>query len=383
LPKFAIIGSRGYPNYYGGFETLVRHLGPYLADQGHDVTVYARETGIGKRSDVVDGITTRFTSGLDRKAVSTLSFGRSAIADAVRRHFDAALILNVANGLFLKKLANAGIPTAVNVDGLEWERAKWGRVAKRTFLRGANESVRHANELIFDSRVVEQVWEHRFGRKGTFIPYGAPVLQHKSTSRLKTAGLPSSGYLLAVMRIVPENNLDLLLDALDHLPRSIPTVVVGDSNYKHPTVHRLRNMSNAGRVTALGHVNDQDLLNDLWMNCAVYWHGHSVGGTNPSLLQAMGAGAPCLALDTPFNREVLDNDEHLVNGEPKAVAKSVEAILESPDRAQRMREWGRRVIADRYTWQAICQSYEDVLLKLAKQPAHDHVPMAAEGRLSA
>jgi thymidylate kinase len=319
----------------------------------------------------------RITHGLDRKSTSTLSFGLTASLDLASKGCDAALVLNVANGFYLPLLDRAGVPTCVNVDGLEWLRGKWGWPARQVFLRGAVATARYADALIFDSRAVAEVWLARFGRDGYFIPYGAPVLRSVGSSRLRSLELPTHGYVLVVARLVPENNAELLLDAVEALPSPPPVVVVGDSNYEHPTVQRTRRLAQAKKVHWLGHVDDEMLLDELWANAGVYWHGHSVGGTNPALLQALGAGAPTIALDTPFNREVIGRPDQLVPQDAGLLSDRIARVLQSSSLAEDYRDWGRRTVAERYSWDAVCSEYERVLERLASMRASGTAGRAA------
>ena len=364
MSKLAILGSRGYPSSYGGFETLVRRLAPFLVTRGHDVTVFGRR---GARLIAADpaGVHVRTTRGLEHKSLSTLSYGLTSIVEASRRGFDAALVLNVANGYFLPALRRAGTPTAVNVDGLEWMRAKWGAVARTVFRGGAAATARWADELVYDSRALGEIWRERFGRPGAFIPYGADVLEDVPVDRLEANGLPTEGYVLAVARLVPENNVELLLDGLELLSPRPPVVIVGDANYENPTSARLQRLSAGEDFHWLGHVDDPLLLDQLWAHAGVYWHGHSVGGTNPALLQALGAGAPTVALDTPFNREVVEADDQLVPPAAAAVAERIERVLSRPDIAASFRDHGRATIRERYTWAQCCSNYEELLERLA------------------
>jgi hypothetical protein len=146
-------------------------------------------------------------------------------------------------------------------------------------------------------------------------------------------------------------------------------VLVGAANYDHATVRRVRTLADAKRIHWLGHVHDQDLLDELWANAAVYWHGHSVGGTNPGLLQALGAGAPTIALDTPFNREVIDHDDQLIDSNAVALGERISALLQSPALAQTFRDRGRRIVSTRYSWDSVCEAYETLLEELAASRA--------------
>ena len=157
--RLAIIGSRGFPSTYGGYETLVRHIAPEWVDQGHEVTVYCRQRAAPRsRLTSVEGVRCIWTPGLDSKSLSTLSFGASSNVDAALRGYDAALVLNVANGFYLPLLKARRIPTVVNTDGIEWERGKWSKTAQKVFYRGAAMTARHADVLVADSQAIARIW---------------------------------------------------------------------------------------------------------------------------------------------------------------------------------------------------------------------------------
>jgi glycosyltransferase involved in cell wall biosynthesis len=363
--KLAIVGSRGYPSTYGGFETFVREIAPWLARKGHDTTVYTRYKGPeAARCWKRDEVRCRWTPGRDKKAVSTVTFGATGILDAATRSYDVVLALNIALGPFIPALRAAGTPVALNVDGLEWLRGKWGPAAKRAFRFGAWSAARSASRLVVDSRALADVWLRRYGVETTFIPYGAHVLQARPDLP-SGSGLEPDAYVLVVSRITPENNVGLTLDAMERLRWPVPVVVAGTANYAEPVQLRINRLHQAGRVRWLGHVDDQELLAALWANCAVYVHGHSVGGTNPALLQALGAGAPTVALETPFNREVLEAQEQLYRPDAAALAALIGRYLGDPGLRERAGVVGKRLVGMRYRWDDVCRSYLDLLVGLA------------------
>lgn len=361
LRRVAILGSRGFPSTYGGYETLVRHLARAWTDQGLDVTVYCRAKDEGRARWTSEGVACRWTPGLDTKSLSTLSFGLTSHLDASLRRFDAALVLNVANGFFLPALRAAGTATVVNTDGIEWERGKWGWAARRVFLAGAQATARFADTLIADSQSIADIWQEKFGVPSTFIPYGAPVLEGIDADRVEALGFQPGSYALVVARLIPENNIELALDALDMLSHRVPAVVVGSANYDAAIERRLQELDQRGAVRWLGHVSDQDLLDQLWANCGVYLHGHSAGGTNPALLQALGAGAPTLALATKFNSEVIGEDTQLFSKDATHLAKMIDSLLRDGSRRAQMAEHGRRRVAERYAWPDVINRYFDAL----------------------
>ncbi len=364
--RFGILGSRGYPSTYGGYETLVRHLAPYLVEAGHEVAVYCRDHNGGPRAWTADGVRCIASPGLETKSLSTLSFGMTSTMDASLRHFDAMLVLNIANGFWFPALRAARTPFAVNTDGIEWERGKWSTLGRATFRAAARMTAWHADALVCDSQAIAEIWKKLFHRESNFIPYGAPVLENVGCSRIKPLGLANERYVLVVARLVPENNVELTLDALDLLGEDAPrAVIVGSANFDSPIESRLKEAQASQRVQWLGHVDDQDLLNELWANAAVYAHGHSVGGTNPSLLQALGAGAPTLALNTPFNTEVLPYPDQQFSRDADELAARIKQVVDSPTLREQMSDRGRRIVGRCYAWGDVCDAYTDLLTSLA------------------
>lgn len=357
-----MIGTRGYPSYYGGFETAIRKLAPYLVDSGWDVTVYGRKGST--RLDDPDAdqrVHTRITKGLETKSLSTLSYGLSSSIDAARRRPNVALVMNVANGFYLPLLRFSGIPTLVNVDGIEWDRAKWSPRAKRAFRTGAQLTARWASSLVFDARAIESYWNEHFGAEGNFIPYGGDVPPAMSVPD----GLTHRGYVLIVARLVPENSVPEFFHAVPAIAERYPVVIVGSAGYGgelDAAAERL--VANHTSVSWLGHVSDDALLLSLWQHAGVYFHGHSVGGTNPALVQAMAAGAPVLARDTIYNREVLGPHGAFVTADPESITKSVLEMMSNPAALDRAAESNIGRAERHYAWTEICAKYEQSLRAL-------------------
>lgn len=354
----AIIGTRGYPSYYGGFETAVRKLAPYLADSGWDVTVYGRKNvrvDQGQRDNRVRSVK---TVGIENKSLSTLSFGLTSCLHAMWKRPDVALVMNVANGFWLPLLALRGIPTVINVDGIEWERAKWGRLAKGMFLLGAKMTARFGTTLVADSREIARRWQQDFSRSSVFIPYGGDPVSVRSTAD----NLPARRYVLAVARFVPENTIPEFIEAARGLAADYDVVIVGSSGYGGPMEQAVQQLVDAHpKVHWLGHISDDQRLLSLWKDCGVYFHGHSVGGTNPALVQAMANGAPVVARDTVYNREVLGLAGVFCEPTPDSIETALRTVMESHELQQELSEASLRRVEDGYTWAAVCQSYEETL----------------------
>lgn len=360
----AIIGSRGYPSYYGGFETLVRRLSPYLADCGWDVTVYGRDgttdlTG-GEHDPRVRSVT---TVGIETRTLSTLSYGLSSVAHAAWKRPDVAFVMNVANGYWLPLLKARRIPTLVNVDGIEWERAKWSRQAKAVFRTGASLTARFGDQLVYDSQALGERWQAEFKRDGVFIPYGGTIPE-KSAPRNE---LESGSYALMVARFVPENSIEEFFAAAELLSHRWTVVIVGSSGYGGEFDNRAESLSaGSDRIHWLGHINDDKYLFSLFEHAGVYFHGHSVGGTNPALVQAMACGAPVVARDTAFNREVLGEAGVFVEPESSAIARQLEIVLGDQALQANLRAKVLQRQGAAYTWEGVCATYEKTLRAMSR-----------------
>ncbi|PNW08304.1 glycosyl transferase [Microbacterium testaceum] len=359
-----IVGTRGYPSYYGGFETAVRKLAPYLADQGWEVSVFGR-SGLDS-SATTDGdprINSIVTRGIDTKQLSTLSYGFTSMVRTAIRKPDVALVMNVANGFWLPLLRLRGIPTLVNVDGIEWDRAKWGRLAKAMFKLGARCTARWANELVFDAKAIGTRWQTDFQRDGTFIPYGG---DETPIDLPVEPGLTARKYVLLVARFVPENTVREFFAAVPSLAEQWDVVIVGSSGYGGELDELAKQLDdNHPRVRWLGHVRDDARLLSLWSNAGAYFHGHSVGGTNPALVQAMAAGAPVVARDTVYNREVLGNNALFVDADSVVLSEAVMRMMQREDVAE-VADTNRARAREHYSWPDVCASYHSALLALTR-----------------
>lgn len=351
----AIIGTRGYPSFYGGFETAVRYLAPHLAQHGWDVTVYGRpgqtnDTAV-KPDHRVRRITTR---GVDSNLLSTLTYGLSSVLHAAfRGRPNVALVMNVANGYWLPILKWTRVRTVVNVDGIEWHRAKWSRLGKLVFKGGAYFTARYADHLVFDSKAIGQYWQSVLSRDGTFIPYGGTPTQSRDVP------LPTARpFVLMVARFVPENTVREFIAAIPTLTPEIDVVMVGNAPVGSELHQRAAAAAELPHVYWLGHVSDDTLLDELWRRCAVYFHGHTVGGTNPALVQAMAQGANVVAVDTVYNREVLAEAGLFTSPDPEHITATVLTARDEPGTRRTLAK--RRAVSD-YSWPTVCAAYDNLL----------------------
>ncbi len=357
MPTVAIIGTRGYPSYYGGFETAVRKLAPYLADCGWSVSVYSRPGGVCLDDPNRDfRVQTLMTHGFECKSLSTLSHGLSAVRHTAVQKPDVALVMNVANGYWLPILRRAKIPTLVNVDGIEWDRDKWGRVAKGVFRLGARMTARYGTTMVYDSEEIAKRWRADFGRDGRFIPYGGEFLDEELPIE---PGLAHRAYVLMVARFVPENTVPEFFSAVPAIAQHTDVVIVGSSAYGSVLDEQARRLSERfERVRWLGHISDDRRLFGLWQHAGVYFHGHSVGGTNPALVQAMACGAPVLARDTPYNREVLGPSGVFVEPRARSISGAVLRLVGSSEKQCEQAVSNILRARTHYNWTDVNASYE-------------------------
>lgn len=354
--RIALVGTRGVPAHYGGFETCVEEVGRRLTERGHDVTVYCRSgNGEDKRLKAFEGMKLVHLPALHRRSLETLSHTGLSAAHLLAHRVDAAIVFNAANAPWLPLLRLAKLPVATHMDGLEWKRAKWGPVGQRYYRWAEGFAVRFSNALIADAAGIRDYYRDTYNARTELISYGAPLLPQQDPKHLAEMGLVSGGYHLVVARLEPENHVHLIVQGYVRSAAKLPLVVVGSTPYGRGYLETVTSLADA-RVRFLGGVWNQDVLDELYANALVYWHGHSVGGTNPSLLRAIGAGAATNAFDVVFNREVLGSAGRYFQC-PDDVARLAEASEAKPAVA-RSRGNESRAIAAQYDWDVVADGYE-------------------------
>jgi glycosyltransferase involved in cell wall biosynthesis len=379
--KLALIGTKGMnwgPHVFGGFETAVTELAPRLADAGWDVTIYCRRHLY--RSDVlatnVRGVRLRYIGGIESKNLGTMTNGALSVADALRSGSDTIVLFNTGLGWLVPVIRGARCRVLMHLDGLEWRRGKWGWLARRTFELGAQLSAWQADELIADSVEIQRIYEERYGRRGVFIPYGARMVEAISDALLVPYGLTPDSYYLLVTRFVPENNpLFIIREFLKTRARRT-LVVLGGNFYNSPYEDEIRQITDP-RIRFVGFIPDPDVLFAFYRYSYAYIHGHSVGGTNPTMLEALANSCCVLALDTPFSREMLDGDRYGLywRREEGDLASRISTIDKDPATVEQYRSIAADRIRGEYNWDRVTSKYLDVLRSLVRKG-----PQAEEGR---
>ncbi|MEO5875185.1 MAG: DUF1972 domain-containing protein [Streptosporangiaceae bacterium] len=353
--RIAMIGTRGVPARYGGFETAVEEIGRRLVEAGHEVTVYCR----GERypEPTYLGMKIVHLPAVKKKVVETLSHTALSVLHTAVHRPDVALVFNAANAPLLPVLRALRIPVATHVDGLEWQRAKWAGAGRRYYRTVEKLAVRWSDALISDARGIQDYYRDTFGAASVFIPYGAPILDRTNEEKLREAGYEPGEFHLVVARFEPENHVHVEVEGYRASTATQPLVVIGSAPYADEYTAKLHRIAGDDpRIRFLGGVWDQELLDAYYAGALTYLHGHSVGGTNPSLLRAMGAGASVLAWDVVFNREVLADAGRFFGG-PEELAREIEDAEADPAGTVERGDAARKRAAEYYLWDEVARDY--------------------------
>jgi glycosyltransferase involved in cell wall biosynthesis len=365
---FGMWGMNVPGRHFAGFESAFSIVGPRLVEMGHEVTIYCRrgEYAPELRRPEHEGVKLVFVPSPGGKNFSGLLATLFSVLHAlVFRRFDVYFFVNVGMGHHCALARLFGRKVALNVDGLDWRRDKWGRFGKAYFYSAARMAVRVCNRLVTDAEGMRAFYREHFGVDSTMIAYGASVERSTRPDAVRQYGVEPGEYYLIVSRLIPENHLDVIMEGYRQSGTRRKLVVVGSANYESEFHQRLRELA-TDDVVFTGHVHDQSVLSELWCNALGYFHGHSVGGTNPALLRAMGCGALTIAHDNVFNREVLDGAGRWFFSDAAEVAARM-AEVEALDTAERARvgEVARERIATVYTWERITAQYEALFREMA------------------
>lgn len=357
--KIAFIGSRGVPALYGGFETATEEIGARLVARGHEVTVYCRAGNGDAGESVYRAMRKKYVPCMKKKSLETVTHTFSALVHAVFQDYDVLIIMNPANGPLCVIPRLRGMPFALHVDGLDWERSRWPWIGRKFIRFGAWCSTKLAPVLIADSRGIEEYYMRHWNRETVYASYGADVKAEHDSGLLDQYGLKPRGYFLVVARLEPENHTDFIVNTYRKLDLDIPLIVVGDTNYESDYIRDLQRES-GGRVEFVGGIYEGESLEALLHYSLLYIHGHSVGGTNPVLLQAMACSCAITYLDVSFNREVLGDLGAPFALEDDTLAVNLANALEHPTLLEESRTQAKMRVLETYTWDGATDAYESL-----------------------
>jgi glycosyltransferase involved in cell wall biosynthesis len=359
-----ILGTHGVPARYGGFETAAEKLALHLLDHGWDVQVYCQLPGDGpSESDRWNGVTRTMIHEPRKGWRGTSAFDLRSVRHAMRVHQpgDVWLTFGYNTGVFDVIPRFRGIPNVVNMDGMEWTRRRWGLLKQGILLANERFAGWVGDVLIADHPVIAAYLERHFGSaRVQTIAYGADEVTHASTAAVEELGLLPGGYGIVVCRPIPENSVLEIVSAWSAERRGMPLVVVGP--YRDDEAYHARVRAAASdEVVFPGAIFEADRIHALRFHAAVYLHGHTVGGTNPSLVEAMAAGNAIIAHDNAYNRWVAGPDHAYFSG-GDALARLLPGLLADEHRRARMGAAARARFRAEFTWPKIGAQYEQALL---------------------
>jgi len=361
----ALLGTRGVPPRYGGFETFVSELGMRLVSRGHRVTVYCAVQNEDGVAELWQGIHRIEIGAIRHKYLETVSRTFLSSVDALRRSVDVALVCNAANAFVLPIFRAARVPVAINVDGIERKRKKWNALGRATYLAGEAFSAGFADQIVADADVIAHYYRDRFVARALVIPYGSEFPAGEVDSDvLARLGVASREYLLYVSRFEPENNPLAVVEAYARVETSVPLVMVGDAPYSRALIEELKRKADS-RVILPGAIYGID-YRTLQRNALFYVQATEVGGTHPALIEAMASGGAVLANDTPENREVgADAVGYFLVEDRASLASAMHGWLADTRSLDEWRGKARRRARERYGWEAVTDAYESLFLDLA------------------
>ncbi len=365
--KIAILGARGIPARYSGYDTLAEELTLRLVQSGEaEVLVYCRSAYFPDRPKSLHGARLIYLPAPRLKALESLVHSFLSSIHVLGQNADLVYFLDPANAPFCVLLRLLGKKVVVHTDGLGWKRRKWGRLARRYYKLVEWVCARAANALITDNPAMKQYYQEEYGADSTCIAYGATNLYGVDESACSELGIQQKNYLLVVARLEPENNTDLIISEYVRSSVDMPLVVVGDSPYGRRYMERLRQLADQ-RVRFLGRIDDQSKVNALYRGAYVYIHGHEVGGTNPSLLRAMNAGTAPLAIDVPFNRAVLGSSGSVFSKVEGDLCGKLEHLVANADEVRKSGELAKAYVEKHFTWDSVASEHIKLFLRVAGQ----------------
>jgi glycosyltransferase involved in cell wall biosynthesis len=363
--KLAILGTRGIPANYGGFETFAEELSTRLAARGHDVTVYGRSNNIKSSEPVYRGVRLTILPTIGTKYLDTVAHTFLSVLHALPKRFDCILICNAANAVFAAVPRLARTPVALNVDGIERKRKKWGAVGRAYYRVSEYLATIIPNVIITDAAVIREYYMKEFGAPSTMIVYGTEISPLSTTAVLERLGVKPRDYFLYVSRLEPENNAHIVIQAYETLATTQRRLlIIGDAPYAQKYIDGLKSTRDP-RIQFPGAIYGAG-YRELQSHAYAYIHATEVGGTHPALIEAMGAGNCVLVYDTVENREVV-GDCGLFFQDSKTLSRQIQRVMDDPQLVARLRSQARDRAEARYSWDSVTNAYEKLFEDLVQR----------------
>jgi len=364
--RIAILGTRGIPANYGGFETFAEHLSTRLVARGHQVTVYCRAHYVSPRELEFQGVRLKVLPTIRHKYFDTIVHTFLSALHAVPGRYDAALICNAANAPFASILRLTGTPVALNVDGLEHKRKKWNWIAQNYYLMAERLATVLPTETVTDARVIQEYYLARHKAVSTMIAYGAEV-ERRPDPTVRRWRVEPNRYVLYVSRLEPENNAHLVIEAFKRVRTAHKLLIVGDAPYARDYIKDLKARARRDRrIIFTGFVFGRD-YRALQQNAYCYVHATEVGGTHPALLEAMGFGNCVLTLAAPENVEAI-GDAGIAYTDENDLTEKLQRVLRDGSLVHSYRNRAQARVVDAYDWDYVVDQYERLFANMAGQP---------------
>lgn len=368
--KIAIIGTRGIPNNYGGFEQFAEYLSIGLVNLGHEVTVFNSDSHTYQNKEY-NGVTIQHCYDPERYlgTFGQFIYDLNCILVCRRSSFDIIYQLGYTSSSIWGWLLPSKATIITNMDGLEWKRSKFSSIVKLFLQFGEKLTLFWSDFLIADSIGIKHYIEEKYQRGAIYIPYGADIFLNPNQTCLEKFNLFPYRYNLLIARLEPENNIDLILEGVVNSNLQLDFLVIG--NYGNTYGTGLKNKySNYSHIKFIGGIYDINLLNNLRFYSNLYFHGHSVGGTNPSLLEAMASYSLICAHDNIFNKSILNNDAYYFKT-PNDIVDVLKKTASQFDKNHsinysKLRSNVKKIETD-FSWEHIITQYEELFLKVYKK----------------
>lgn len=362
MMKIAILGTRGIPACYGGFETFAEELGKRLVTRGHEVTVYGRSNIIRYSESHYLGVHLVILPTISHKYFDTVSHTLLSMVHALKEDYEIILLCNAANSPFSFIPRLVGQKVVINVDGIERLRKKWNILGKLWYRLGEICATVFPNVTLADAEVIRDYYKRTYGKDTVFIPYGADIERVSSTHVLDTLNLKPGRYILYVSRLEPENNAHLVVKAFEKTDTDMNLAIVGDAPYSKDYIAELKSTRDP-RIVFTGYVFGSG-YKELQSHAFCYVHATSVGGTHPALIESMGFGNCVIVNGTPENREVVgDGGIIFEENSAEGLCNKLNCVISGEISVDEYRKCARRIVAEKYSWEKVTEDYEKLFQK--------------------
>jgi glycosyltransferase involved in cell wall biosynthesis len=369
--KIAILGTKGIPNNYGGYEQFAEYISTRLVQRGHFVTVYNPSFHSYKEGSF-NGVIIRRIFSPEKLigGVANIVYDHLCLKDALSQDFDIiyeAGYHSVALSLKFYNVKKRLRPIVItNMDGLEWKRTKWNRIVQNIIRKLEKIAVNESPYLISDNKGIQEYLQTNFNKHSHYIPYGADPIDSFNQEYLKWYAIEPWSYFMLVARLEPENNIEIILNGLERSKVKESILIVGNNTTKYGRY--LKDKYENPAIKFVGGIYEKTKLDSLRFFAKIYFHGHSVGGTNPSLLEAMACQSFICAHQNPFNESVLGDDALYFHDE-----ENVSRIIEkAPELREKyfdgFRKSNFKKIAEVYNWEAVVKQHEELFISLLSKP---------------